>query len=87
MNLNRIKWAMIALFAFALCACQGPDPIRLRSERANLALAQRCAEGWFTGLPWTEHDRMLVLQSFGDWERALAADEKLLGWPAPGGAK
>ncbi len=66
---------LIALLALA--SCQGPDPIRLRSERANLALAKRCADGWFNGLPWAPHDRVLVEKAFDDWDRALKADEAL----------
>lgn len=79
-----IKWAFVALFAI-LTACQGPDPIRLRSERANLNLAARCAEGWFNGLPWTLQDQQLVNQALADWDRALKADEALVQWPAGGG--
>lgn len=91
MKTRNILGALLALFLLlVLPACQGPDPIRLRSERANLAFARRCAEGWFTALPWTEHDKVLVLRALDDWDRALVADEALLGWPtaAPsGGAK
>jgi hypothetical protein len=73
--------SFVALFVI-FAACQGPDAIRLRSERANHALAARCAEGWFAGLPWTEHDKALVIQAFADWDAALKADEALLTLPA-----
>lgn len=85
MKTTLTKWALLALFAI-LTACQGPDPIRLRAERANHKLAERCAEGWFNGLPVTEHDKLLVNKALDDWDRALKADEALLQWPA-GGAK
>jgi hypothetical protein len=86
MKTNRFRLLLVGLFLPLLCACQGPDPIRLRSERANHALAARCAEGWFAALPWTEHDKMLVEKALSDWDRALKADEALLQWPV-GGAK
>lgn len=75
------KWASVALLAL-LVACQGPDPVRLRSERANHALAARCAQGWFDGLPFAEHDKMLVGKALNDWDAALKADEALSAWPA-----
>lgn len=85
---NLKKWATIVV-AFLLVACSGPDAVRIRAERANLTLAQRCADGWFQALPWTPHDEQLVRAALADWDRALAADEALLAWPvAPaGGAK
>jgi hypothetical protein len=83
-----MKTIVIALLAFAASCQGGPDPIRLRSERANHAVAARCAQGWFTGLPWTEHDKMLVEKALSDWDLALKADEALLQFPvAAGGAK
>jgi len=74
----------VVLLALAAVACQGPDPIRVRAERDSHALAQRCAAGWFQGLPWTPHDRELVEKSLADWDRRLKSDEQLLGAPFGG---
>jgi len=82
---NLMKWGAV-LALFLLASCQGPDPIRLRSERANLNLAKRCAEGWFKALPFTADDVRLVQQAFGDWDLALQADEKLAA-PLLGGGQ
>ena len=82
----RLLCAILALLLLPLLTCcSGPDQLRLRSERANHALAARCAQGWFTGLPWTETDRTLVTRSLDDWDRALKADEALLQSPLGGG--
>ncbi len=77
---------LAALLLLAGCA-GGPDPIRLQSERASHALATRCADGWFQGLPWTPEDERLVRLSLADWQRAIEADAKLLEPTLPGGAK
>lgn len=68
----------------ATTACQGPDPLRVRAERASYQVAQRCAEGWFRALPYTTEDDRLVRQSLADWDRRLQADEALVG-PIGGG--
>lgn len=65
----------------ALSACSGPNPVRLRAERANHALAVRCADGWFRGLPFTPHDEQLVRQALADWDRSLQAEERLVAAP------
>lgn len=72
---------ILAALAGLLCltSCAGPDPLRLKSERANHALAERCADGWFQALPHTPEDERLVRGSLDDWDRALAADEALVG--------
>lgn len=75
---------VLAVVAMSLCSCQGPDPIRLKSERANWALMQRCADGWFQGLPATPHDQQLVRDAAARWDAALKADEALVGWPVGG---
>lgn len=72
------------LAATVLASCQGPDPLRVRAERASYQLAQRCADGWFTALPFVADDERLVRQSLADWDRRLQADEKLVG-PLGGG--
>lgn len=70
------------LLLLLLPACAGgPDPLRLRAEKASHALATRCADGWFAGLPWTPEDQRLVRQSLDDWASRLAADEAALGGP------
>ena len=83
---NLMKLCALAALSL-LVACQGPDPIRLRSERANLALAKRCANGWFSALPFTADDMRLVQQAFDDWDLALQADEKLVAPMLGGSAK
>lgn len=55
--------------------CGGPDPVRVRAEKASLALAKRCADGWFMGLPVTAEDEALVRKSLADWESRLLTDE------------
>lgn len=73
-------WPLLLLVGCACAtACQGPDPLRVRAERASFGLAQRCAEGWFHTLPWTPDDERLVRQSLADWDRRLQADEDLVG--------
>jgi hypothetical protein len=74
------RLAALFLAAITLTACQGPDPVRLRNERAAHTAAVRCADGWFQGLPWTPHDELMMRQGLADWERAITADEALLGW-------
>lgn len=70
-----------------LCSCQGPDVIRLRADRAGHELAQRCADGWFRGLPFTADDERVVRQSLVDWDASLAADERLLASPLGTGGR
>lgn len=81
------RWPLY-LLCLACCvattACQGPDPLRVRAERASYQLAQRCADGWFHSLPFTAEDDRLVRQSLADWDRRLQADEALVG-PIGGG--
>lgn len=72
-----------AVLLFALCGCQGPDPVRLRAERASYDLAVRCADGWFQRLPFTADDERVVRASLLDWDAALDADEALAGWAVP----
>jgi alkanesulfonate monooxygenase SsuD/methylene tetrahydromethanopterin reductase-like flavin-dependent oxidoreductase (luciferase family) len=69
-----------------LCACQGPDPVRVQAERASFALAAKCADGWFKALPFTPHDAELVHKSLADWDQRIKSDEQLLAAPF-GGAK
>jgi hypothetical protein len=80
---------LLLLLGACICmapACVGPDPVRVRAERASHALAARCADGWFRGLPFMPHDEELVRRSLDDWARRLDSDERLLGFPL-GGAK
>lgn len=74
------KKTLVALLAVTLASCQGPDPVRLHAERKSHAMAVRCADGWFRGLTFTEHDEKLVRDALADWDSAILADEKLLGW-------
>ena len=74
----------ITLACLLLPSCSGVDPIRYRAERASHALAVRCAEGWFQGLPNTPDDQRLVRQSLDDWGSRLDRDAQLL---APGGGR
>lgn len=68
----------LLLLSLVLASCCGPDPIRLSSERANWKLAQRCADGWFKKLEFTQFDEQLVRKSLADWDQALSADEALV---------
>lgn len=72
---------ILAALAGLLClaGCSGPDALRLKSERANHALAERCADGWFQALPHTPDDERIVRKALDDWDGALAADEALVG--------
>jgi hypothetical protein len=73
---------LIIVPLLALVACSGgPDPVRLRAERAGYHLALRCANGWFINLPYTADDERLVRKSLTDWDTSLAADERLLASP------
>lgn len=74
----------VALAAILLASCQGPDLVRIQSERANWALATRCADGWFQSLPFDVDDERIVRDALADWDEALKADEALLGWPLGG---
>tara|TARA_R110002095_G_scaffold55543_1_gene47840 strand:+ start:2199 stop:2474 length:276 start_codon:yes stop_codon:yes gene_type:complete len=78
--------ALTVVCCAALPSCVGPNPVRLASERANWRLASTCAEGWFESKPVAEHDKKLIRDALGDWDRALTADEELVGWPL-GGSK
>lgn len=78
--------SLIVVCCTVLPSCAGPNPVRLASERANWRLANTCADGWFESKPVVEHDKKLVRDALADWNRALEADEKLVGWPL-GGAK
>lgn len=75
-----LLWCLASLVILTSCA-GGPDQIRLRAEKTSHALATRCADGWFGGLPWTPEDQRLVRQSLDDWASRLAADEAALGGP------
>lgn len=78
---------VLALCAGVLASCSGgPNAARVLAERKSHALAVRCAEGWFQGLPFTVDDQRIVEASLLDWHESLATEEALLGWPA-GGAK
>lgn len=73
---------LLLVLTLALAACSGgPDPVRLRAERAGYNLALRCANGWFIGLPFTADDERLVRQSLIDWDQSLDAEERLLASP------
>jgi hypothetical protein len=78
-TLRPVLFALAVLAALLAAACQGPDPVRYRAERDSHALAQRCADGWFRGLPFTPHDQELVQKSLDDWKRRLDSDAMLLG--------
>lgn len=73
----------LILFALVfLYSCQGgPDPIRIRQERAVYALAKRAMDGWFQTLPFTPEDVRVSYAALGDWDSALKADEALLANP------
>ena len=73
--------SFLPLLAIALLcgACQGPDRVRVTAERASYRLAERCADGWFRGLPVPPGDEQLVRNSLADWDRRLKSDEQLLG--------
>lgn len=71
----------IGMAVLGCLGCQGPDPVRLKSERANYYLAKRCADGWFQALPFTVQDEQLVRGALEDWDRALRADETLATGP------
>jgi hypothetical protein len=58
-----------------LAGCCGTDHVRLRSDKANLALAEQCAEGWFTGKPVSDEDKRLVSNALSDWRKRIAAEE------------
>ena len=79
----RTARTLIVLVLALLASCKGPDHVRIASDRANLALAKRCADGWFLDLPFVAQDAELVRKAIGDWERALNADEAIV----VGGAK
>lgn len=64
------KIAVICLLL--LSSCCGIDTV---AERKNLALAQRCADGWFQGLPINEEDKRLVTNALEDWRKAVEAAE------------
>ena len=65
-----------------LASCGGgPDPIRLRQDRAVHRLAGRAFDGWFLGLPFTEEDKLLSYAALADWDAAIKADEALLATP------
>lgn len=70
---------MIAVIAVVLSSCTGPDALRIRADRANHALATRCADGWFGSLPVTADDQRLVRNALGDWEKRIDADEQAGG--------
>lgn len=55
-----------------LAGCSHLDTV---AERKNHALAQRCADGWFKGLEFTEHDKQLVQGALDDWMRVIEAAE------------
>lgn len=74
----------ILLACLLMPSCSGVDPVRHRAERASHALAVRCADGWFQGLPNTPDDQRLVRQSLDDWGSRLDRDAQLL---APGGGR
>lgn len=83
MTRSRLRLTISGLLMLACCACAaGPDPVRLAAEKANLALAERCADGWFRGLPFAPHDEQLVRQAFADWRRSLEAEQALADWPS-----
>lgn len=77
------KIAALLLLALTATACQGPDPVRLRAERASYFHAVRCADGWFHGLRFTADDERVVRAALADWDNALSADEALAGWTVP----
>lgn len=75
------------LLLILLASCQGPDPVRYQAERASHALAARCADGWFSGLPAPLVDQELVRKSLDDWARRLDSDARLLGDAAVDGGR
>ncbi len=77
MKKNILLSGLAALLLIPSCA--GPDPLRLKSERANHTLATRCADGWFQDLPFTAEDQRIVVKALIDWDNALKADEALVG--------
>jgi len=58
-----------------LTGCCGVDHVRLRSDKANLALAEKCAEGWFQGQPVSVEDQRLVRNALEDWRKRIALEE------------
>ncbi len=74
------KILLCAMCLLASCG-GGPDPIRLRQERAVHRLAGRAFDGWFQGLPFTEEDKRLSYEALGDWDASLKAEEALLAAP------
>jgi len=56
------------ILLFLLAGCSHIDTV---AERKNHALAQRCADGWFKGLAFTESDRLLVQSALDDWKRVI----------------
>lgn len=74
----RTAQTVIVLLLAMLASCAGPDRVRIASDRANLALAKRCADGWFLAIPFVAQDAELVRKALDDWERALNADEAIV---------
>jgi hypothetical protein len=64
------KIAVVCLLL--LSSCCGIDTA---ADRKNLALAERCADGWFQDLPVTEEDQRLVRNALQDWRNAIEAAE------------
>lgn len=77
------RWSLLVVLLL-LASCSGVDTVRYRAERASHALAVRCADGWFKGLPSTPDDQRLVRQSLDYWGSRLDRDAELL---TPGGGK
>jgi hypothetical protein len=47
----------------------------LRSDKANLKLAEKCAEGWFQAKPVSAEDQRLVNNALEDWRKRIALEE------------
>jgi len=58
-----------------LAGCSGVDHVRLRSDKANLKLAEKCAEGWFQAKPVSAEDQRLVNNALEDWRKRIALEE------------
>lgn len=75
-----MKTFLVVLLLFGCTSCAGTTAARLVSERANLKLAKELRDGWFLGKPIpTAVDQKLADKALADWERAIVADEQLLG--------
>ena len=67
------------LLAMSACIGTGYDQQRYTNDRNDHALAQRCAEGWFAGMAFTDADKRDVEAALAGWASRLDRDATALG--------